>query len=55
MARKKTFINAQGEKVFERKIPEAGIKHLEKETRPQGQKTPSTPNAAGIEKNLTAP
>lgn len=55
MARKKTFINAQGEKVFERKIPQVGINQLEKETRPKNQKTPSPHNEAGIENNLIAP
>ncbi len=55
MARKKMFVNAQGEKVFERKIPQVGINQLEKETRPKNQKTPSQHNEAGIEKNLIAP
>ncbi len=55
MARRKMFVNAQGEKVFERKLPQVGINQLEKETRPKNQKTPSQHNEAGIEKNLIAP
>lgn len=55
MARRKTFMNKNGEKVFERKIPIVGIKQLEQETRPKSQTKPSQYNEAGIEKNLIAP
>jgi hypothetical protein len=55
MARKKTFQNEKGETVFERKMPEVGIKHLEIQTRPKMQKTPSEIDKAGVEKNLIAP
>lgn len=55
MARKKTFTNEKGEIQFIRKIPEVGLRYIEKLTRPKKQTTPSQINEAGIERNLIAP
>lgn len=52
MARKKSYTNKNGKKSFERKIPEAGLRHLEKLTRPKNQATPSIIKPEAVEEHI---